>query len=990
MPHQGDQPADPGGATPTGSSRSGGVVAVAASARLLERERELSDCAAALDHALAGSGGVVVIQGPAGIGKTEVLRAVAAHASAMGALVLAARGHDVERELAFGGVRQLLDPVFRTTPPAEAARLLSGSATPARRLLAGDVAASSPAADPFAMMNALYWVFARLADGEPLVLLIDDAHWLDPPSLRLVDFLLPRVEELPVLVVVAARPPETGEAERLVGRLLVDSASRVIRLGRLSRAAVAEFVHLRLGEQPDPEFVDACADVTAGNPFYLTELLRELALQRARPTSRAVAVVRTIGPRSIPLALRFRDARSSDRVAVARAVAVLGDGAGLADVAALAGLERAAAASAADTLTRTGIFAAEPELAFAHPIVRTAVYGDLEPRECALAHARAARILHVAGAPVERVANHLLSTQPAGDPWAVEVLRAAATTISGHGAPESAVQHLRRALAEPPEDGVRAAVLLELARAEAAAAEPDAATHFADAYALADDVRTRADAAEGAAYPLAASGRMGEAVAMLAALAEELEREDADRAFELEARIVALAMNEPSVAQEHLPRLGRIDEDLPADSRGRRLLLCHLAYQRMWRSENAARAAELAERALQNGQLLAEAGSESPELNSAAMTLICADRLEPATKLLDAALAEARERGTRHGFAHVSFLRSVLAYRRGALREVEADDRAMLAIALPSAFSLAAAVATGMLIGALLERGALDEATEALRAIGLVDGEVPTQTPFNLTLSARGRLRLARGDLGGGLADLHECGRRNALLGVRNPVFIPWRADAVLAHRARGEVAAARALAEEELDAACDWDTPGAIGAAQRVSALLREGDDAIALLRQAVTALADSPARLEHARALVDLGAALRRANHRREARDPLTRGLDLADRCGATVLCARAREELAAMGVHRRRSRLTGVEALTGSERRVAQMAARGLSNVDIAQTLFVTRKTVEKHLSNAYMKLGVNSRTELIAHFPEQTTASDALRRLGPPMERPNILP
>jgi DNA-binding CsgD family transcriptional regulator len=943
-------------------------VSTTASARLLERERELAECGAALDDALAGSGGMVVVEGPAGIGKTEILRAVGADASAMGALVLAARGLDVERELAFGGVRQLLDPVFRTAPAAEAARLLSGSATPARRLLAADLAASSPAADPFAMMNALYWVLARLADGRPLVLLIDDAHWLDPPSLRLLDFLLPRIEELRILVLVAARPPETGEAERLVGRLLVDSASRVLRPGRLSRAAVAELVHARLGEKPDPEFVDASADVTAGNPFYLTELLRELALQRTRPRSTAVGAVRTVGPRGIALALRFRDARSSDRAAVARALVVLGDGAELADVAALAGLEWAAAASAADGLTRTGIFAPEPELAFAHPIVRTAVYADLAPRERALAHARAARILHAVGAPVERVANHLLSTEPAGDPWAVEALRTAATTVLGHGAPESAVRHLRRALAEPPEDAVRAAVLLELARAEAAAAEPDAAAHFADAYALAGDVRARADAAEDAGWPLVASGRLGEAVAMLAAAAEGVADEDPERAFELEARLVALAMNDPSASQLHVPRLDRINEDLPADSRGRRMLLCHLAYRRMWRSHDAARAAELAQRALAGGQLLAEIGSESSELNSAAMTLICADRLGSASRLLDGALAQARERGSRHGFAHVSFLRSALAYRRGALDEVEADDRPVLAIVLPSGFSLAAAVATGMLIGALLERGALDEATDALRAIGLVDGDVPRQTPYNLTLSARGRLRLACGDLAGGLADLHECGRRNALLGVRNPVFIPWRADAALAHRARGELDAAHELAEEELDAARDWGTPGAIGAAQRVAALLGEGDEAIGLLRQAVAALADSPARLEHARALVDLGAALRRANHRREARDPLTCGLDLADRCGATVLCGRARDELAAMGVHSRRARLTGVDALTGSERRVAQMAARGLSNVDIAQTLFVTRKTVEKHLSNAYTKLGVNSRTELFAHFPE----------------------
>jgi DNA-binding CsgD family transcriptional regulator len=203
---------------------------------------------------------------------------------------------------------------------------------------------------------------------------------------------------------------------------------------------------------------------------------------------------------------------------------------------------------------------------------------------------------------------------------------------------------------------------------------------------------------------------------------------------------------------------------------------------------------------------------------------------------------------------------------------------------------------------------------------------------------------------------------------IRNPAFNPWRVHAALAHRSRGEFDAARALATDELDAALDWGTPGVLGEAHRLAGLLAAGDESLALLQQAVAALADSPARLDHARALVDLGAAWRRLNRRTQAREPLTRGLDLADRCGATALQQRALDELAAMGAHPRRIRLSGVEALTASERRVARMAATGLGNVEIAQTLFVTRKTVEKHLSNAYTKLGVTSRSELTSIFTD----------------------
>jgi DNA-binding CsgD family transcriptional regulator len=398
------------------------------------------------------------------------------------------------------------------------------------------------------------------------------------------------------------------------------------------------------------------------------------------------------------------------------------------------------------------------------------------------------------------------------------------------------------------------------------------------------------------------------------------------------------------------------------------MMLCQLAYRRLWQSRDSNFAAELAERALAGGLLLAERGAETPDLTGAALPLIFAERLESADSLLDAALAHVRERGSRFGFAHVSFLRAEAAYRRGALQAVEADTRASLDITLLSRVLPGAAAATGLLVAALLERDALDEAAEAFDAIWVAPDDLTPQPPHNLLLSARGQLRIAQGDVSGGLADLYECGRRNEQLGIRHPALVPWRADAVRAHRARDELDAARRLADEELAAARDWGAPGTVGAAQRLVALVTGGEKAIVLLQAATAALADSPARLDYARVLVDLGAALRRANRRVEAREPLRRGLDLADRCGATLLSRRARDELTATGARPRRISLTGVDALTPSERRVAEMAARGLGNIEIAQTLFVTRKTVEKHLSNAYTKLGVASRTELFAHFRE----------------------
>jgi DNA-binding CsgD family transcriptional regulator len=944
---------------------------------MLEREEELAACLAALERAGAGHGGILAVEGVPGIGKTDLLRAVRDQAVARGARVLGARGVEVERELPFGGARQLLDPVVLGCSPTEKARLFSGAARPAARLLDGGVAGPGVPGDPaFAMLNALYWVLAGLADARPLLVTLDDAHWLDLPSLRLLDFLGPRIEELRALAVVAMRPLPDEATGALLGRVLTDPGTRVIRPRPLSRAAITEFVRARLGEEPDHAFIDACAEVTGGNPFYLTELVRELASRGTLPTPAEAAKVRSVGPRSIPLSLRFRGATSDHGMALAQGVAVLGDGAPLEQVAELAGLGRAEAAAAADALVRDSILAPGARLSFAHPIVRTAVYDEIPPHQRAAAHGRAAELLRTWGAPVDRVAAHLIHTDPARDQRLVEVMREAAAAAFAQGAPDTAAQYLRRALTEPPGQASRARVLLELGKAEMATADPDAAAHITEAHSLASDVPTRADAAAGAARLLLTAGRAGEAVAMLASVAGELARQDRDRALQVEAQLLALAMYEPSAAAAHLPRLDRIDEDLAGDSPGERMMLCHLANQQMWRSRDAARAAELAERALADGLLLAELGTEPPELNSAALTLICADRLEPAARLLDAAMMQARERGSRFGFGHVSFLRSELRYRQGALRDAEADARAALAVTIPSGIVAGTVAATGVLIGVLLERGALDEAATALTDTGLHLDELPVQPHASLLFSARGRLRIARGDVAGGLADLLECGHRNEQLEVRNPIFIPWRADAALAHRALGELDAARALAQEELAAADDWGTPGAIGSAQRLAALLSSGDEAITLLHEATAALGESPARLEQARALVDLGAALRRANRRAEARQPLTRGLDLANQCGATVLSRRALDELAATGARPRHVRLTGLDSLTASERRVAQMAACGLSNVEIAQALFVTRKTIEKHLGNTYTKLSVKTRADLALHLPREAEPSRSL--------------
>jgi DNA-binding NarL/FixJ family response regulator len=197
---------------------------------------------------------------------------------------------------------------------------------------------------------------------------------------------------------------------------------------------------------------------------------------------------------------------------------------------------------------------------------------------------------------------------------------------------------------------------------------------------------------------------------------------------------------------------------------------------------------------------------------------------------------------------------------------------------------------------------------------------------------------------------------------MRNPAVLAWRSHLALALLGLDRRDEALELAREEVELARGWGAPRPIGVALRARGLAEGGAEGIETLRESLAVLEGSSALLERARSLVELGAALRRANQRADARELLKQGLDLAVRSRAMPLVEQAEQELAATGARPRRLLLSGVESLTASERRVAGFAAEGLSNKDIAQALFVTTKTVEVHLSNVYRKLGIGSRSEL----------------------------
>jgi DNA-binding CsgD family transcriptional regulator len=904
----------------------------------------------------------VALEGPAGIGKTRLLAAARAAARDAGFRVLLARPGELEREFPFNVARQLFEPVLAALAPGERAAALAGAAGLAAPLFDDRAAERADRPEtPFPLLHGLHWLAANLAAAEPLALVVDDLHWADEPSLRFLAYLARRLDGLAILLVVAARPPEPGTPEPLLEALLADDQATALRPGPLSEEAAAALLEARLGAAPEPRFLAACQRATGGNPFLLAELAGALGAEGVAPADAQAERVADLGPRGVARAVGARLRRlPGSAAALARAVAVLDGAATLPLAARLADLSDAEAEHAAGALADAGLLR-EDGAAFVHPIVRQAVYRELAPAERARAHERAARLHREEGAPRDRVAAHLLQAAPRGEPWAVDALWAAARAALGRGAPAAAVAHLRRALAEPPPPERRAELLRELGAAEALAHAPEAVEHLEQALGLLQDPRERAEAALELGRTLFGLDRPQEAVAALEAAIAAAAGVDEQLALRVEAELIGAArlhVGLRPLVEERLERLrGRVDGDGP----GQRLLLASLAYGSAAVGDNWVRTASLARRALGGGQLLAEVGPESATLTFALNALAIADALDEAVAACDAALEQARARGSALGFALASASRSWTHFRRGALVDAEADARAALAVRREVGWHFATPFALAFLIEALVERGELAEAERTLERARLT-GPLPDHMSVIHLLDARGNLHLASGRPREALADLLECGRRHEAWGSLNPGAQWWRSSAALAHCALGEADAARLRADEELALAQRYGAPRAVGIALRVAGLVRADDEGLELLRRSVAVLEDSPARLERARSLAELGAALRRAGRRVEARELLREAVDVAYRCGAGALLHRAQDELVAAGARPRRARLSGPGALTPSERRVAGMAAEGMSNREIAQALFVTEKTVEMHLGNAYRKLSIRSRAQL----------------------------
>jgi DNA-binding CsgD family transcriptional regulator len=904
----------------------------------------------------------VVIEGAAGIGKSSVLDEGRIRAADAGMTVLSASGSEYERAFAYGVVRQLFEARLSQATPEQRARVLDGAAAHAARLvdprrLAEPAPATEDAA--FALLHGLYWLTLNLAESGPLLIVIDDLQWADPASLRWLTYLVRRLDGAAVGVLAAVRPSEDEDAA--LAELLAGAGTTRVRPSALTEPAVAELVRTVLPAEADESFCVACHRTTGGNPLLLRDLLGTLADEGIAPTAGAVVAVERLAPDAVARSVKLRLSRlPSDAAALARAVATLGDGTDPRLAAALAGISRRAVLPAAGLLAGVGLLQEERPLRFVHPVLRNAVYETTPPEIRLREHARAASALTSAAAPAEQIAAQLLLAPPEAVANAVPPLREAAWRAAAEGAPESAVRYLRRALDEPTEDQQRAELLLELASTELRLGAPGVADHLREAVVLLEDPERRLGAQLQLGRALYWAGREAEGVRILEAALNERQTGDDDLQRRLEAELIA---NATRIASQYQAARRRLDKlEVTADEGpGARMLLGMQAYHEAALGGSRELVIHRA------GQALAAMDDEERAWNytPAIYALLWADSLDEALRFLDPLIAAGRSRGAVFNFSGLSMTRAIFRYARGELVEAEADAR-MALDALPHRNAWFILHAHCWLAQILVERGALDEAAAVL---GSVDAGVSVASdPFSRTplLRAHTTLAAAAGDHRRALEDALELGRGLAAFGHDNPAlsYPPWRSSAALAHHALGEPDAALSLARDELELARSWEAPRPLGRSLRVLGLIEGGNDGIQRLREAVAILENSPARLEHAYAMTNLaphcGAAIAEPTHAKSS----VRHSSSRSRLGAQVLAERAHDDLVATGARPRRLLLSGVHALTPSERRVAALAAEGLSNREIAQALFVTLRTVEMHLSNVFRKLDISSRTQLPA--------------------------
>ncbi|WP_026412963.1 ATP-binding protein [Actinomadura oligospora] len=943
-----------------------------------ERLRALEDM---LDAARGGTGSVVLVEGAAGVGKTALLHALAERATASGAVFAGASASSLERNMPLATVGQIFEErVLSGDERARAARLLRDGALTAMAHDPG-TPSGAPVALPPLVLGGLSDILLGLADRTPVVVGVDDVQHFDELSRQVLLYVARRVRSARILLVATGCPRTGDDASSFHADLPRLPGAHRMRLEPLSRQGTEAVIEERLGPAAARRLADEAHRATGGNPLLVRALVED---QPGRADDSESPV----------FASAFRQAvlycvHHSGLARFAAGLAALGDRVGDApradgpcdaDVrsaalspAALVGeLLRLDAESTGEHRERLAAIGLLGASGLCHEAVETAVLRSLPAAERRELLGRAADVLYGRGAPAPVVADRLMAADRLDGPWGVQVLRDAAEQAQAEGRFALAVDQLRLALREASGDEARHAARFALAGAECRL-DPSIAARHLPALIRALHDRPVPDE-EGTAFVVGLLlwlGRSGEALNLVAepvpaeatpfARPPGLDGPIAGRYWWLPDAYPGLVGRSP------FPTTGRADPpgggDLRALSVARRLL----AGDAPGRPADPGRRARLLAEA---EAVLQEPGSPPPvplAVHAVLVALLHIDELERVEGWCDDRDKAARARSPL-GAALTAALRAKIHLRRGELVEAEQRAREALDTAPPAAWGVAAGIPLAALLAALTRLGDLAEAQRVLSVpVPPAMWDTPAVLPY---LRARGRYHLAVGAPRAALAEFHACGELMTLWEMDLPSLVPWRTDAAEAHLRLGEIGAARRAAEEQM-ARLAHGGARTRGITLHVLALASATEERPRLLTEAIHLLEQAGDRLERARALSALSDAYRAMGHEGTARALWRRADLLFAECGAdgvrrTLADSVTGDHVRADGAHdgpwEEAPAHDPLVELSDAERRVAEYAANGYTNRQIARRLHVTMSTVEQHLTRVYRKLSITRRTDL----------------------------
>ncbi|MFD3437754.1 AAA family ATPase [Streptomyces sp. NPDC058685] len=917
---------------------------------LRERREALALVTSEVERARRGSGRLVLFKGATGTGRSALLEAAADHASGRGMRVLRARCSPGAAPLAV--VRQLLQPGHEfgcvDEPPKSSGTTYDRNGA------------------------ARLWRLLREHAAEaPLLVAVDDVHLADEPSRRWLVEAARHVDRLPVLLVVTERSQYDIEPPAdCLDHTLSPALVRGHTLAPLGANAATDAVRSAVGVTVPEDWADACVRAGAGSPLLLRALLDDLRAEAPDDLPAAVPdTCAALYPGAYPSAVSWwLDSAGQATADVARALAVVDDVPGDADdhaglAAGMVGADPARVSGWLTAMTLLGLLRpdADGRPRYAHPLLRDAVLSGWSGARRQQAHRTAAEVMLRRGDRAEGVARQLLRTDAIGDAWATSALLDAATVAVSEDRTDDALAYLRRVLDEPMPAARRASVLTELGSLEfATVRSATGIPRLTEAVRLPGMPHDRVRAAVALGTALARRGEARTAIDILRALDEPL-RDHPNLIRTVQAASALLSDHDPGIREEVYRWLREIAERTPdlVGAAGQALLVRYEATAGLTSADSAMKRI----RALLESP--PDPLAEPFLLGTAAAVAQWADELDEAERLIRRGLTGQRASLLHPMHEALLNVRTDIAAARGRYAELIAAPAAPQAGPAQVGRS-APSNAQAHAVIALVETGRTEEAAR------LTDGfdlrAAPESWELHRFRYARGALRAARGDMEGALEDFLECGRRQTARHVVAPVVTPWRTAAAECRLALGRPDEALALADEELRLARVWNTPRCVGRALRVLGTATGGRRGLELTDRAVRLLRDASVERELLPALVARGRQLNAAGERARARDSLREASELAERLGAVRLRSLAEEALREGGARRVATALTGAEALTGSERRIAALAAGGMTNAEIAELLHLARRTVETHLTSAYRKLGIRRRTELAGALDE----------------------